>query len=282
MLPLSAGQYARRSCFLAHRPSIPRCPPHPLPLRPGSRIARAQTDGGPEKSPAALDPGGGPCFGTAPPRRRAAAPFSTPASLAHAPAPLLAAQEDEDSALSLANSSKFNSTSTLFVDSTVSSPDLEQTLRWWVCLGPRSSGGPQRPGLTSAPTLPLPASASPSTTLSRMATRALVCRSAVPAAVFCPAPPPESRACLCFAVSSCRKEEPQLYGHKFDEKRFPLTVRTAWAALALALPWHPPVSPSNTQRAVCRSPASAATTRSASPRRRTFTGLCRASLLPQR
>ncbi len=38
-------------------------------------------------------------------------------------------QSDEELSSSLANSSKFNSTSTLFVDSTVSSPDLEQTLK---------------------------------------------------------------------------------------------------------------------------------------------------------
>ena len=32
--------------------------------------------------------------------------------------------------MNLANSQKFNSTSTLFVDSTVSAPDLEETLQW--------------------------------------------------------------------------------------------------------------------------------------------------------
>jgi hypothetical protein len=32
--------------------------------------------------------------------------------------------------MSLANAQKFNSTSTLFVDSTVSSPNLEETLQW--------------------------------------------------------------------------------------------------------------------------------------------------------
>lgn len=81
-------------------------------------------------------------------------------------------EEDEDSALSLANSSKFNSTSTLFVDSTVSSPDLEQTLR---CVG----------------------------------------------------------LSIHYIVKDGHtKEEPQLYGHKFDEKRFPLTesrVRSDYA-----------------------------------------------------